>query len=64
MSGQRAAYTVFTGPTCMVAGCNQCNHVEREERARKPGKAWGWTARNAVSKRMRAHIREKHGVEP
>ena len=45
----------------MVAGCNSCNHVERIERPRKPGKAWGWTARNELTRRMNAHIKDKHG---
>lgn len=56
----RRPYSIFTGAHSMVAGCNQCSHVEREERPRKPGKAWGWTARNSLTKRMNAHILEKH----
>ena len=56
----RRPFTIFTGPWSMVAECNSCNHVETVERPRKPGKAWGWTSRNHLTKRMNQHLRDKH----
>lgn len=54
------AFTFHTSAFAMVAGCNRCNHVEREDRPRKPGSAWGWTTRNALTRRMNQHIKDKH----
>lgn len=50
----------FSGPFAMTAGCHYCRHTEVVRRHPRPGRGWGWRARNELTRRMRRHLEAEH----